>query len=141
MTQRLSQAKLQRLREALREVIDCVHYARVNEPGLKRLRPKRLAGFAAFLRELTALPHDTDYRVFEVQLKRRLVRTQHRVFGRNDDALNCSLVDQLPDSCRGALENYGFVARDLLRALSDVDIVANHQPLKTVRELLATPAV
>ncbi len=136
MRQRLSQAKLQRLREALRDVIDCVHYARVNEPALRHLRPRRLGGFAAFLREMLSLPHDTDYRPFEVQLKRRLVRTQHRVFGRRDDVFDGSLVAQLPDACRGSLERYGLVAGELLKALSDVDIVANHQPLTTVRALL-----
>ncbi len=137
MTQRLSQAKLQRLHNTLRAVISAVHDARMNFTDCRGLRPRRLAGVSSFLRELLALPHTTDYSVFEVQLKRRLVRTQHRVFGFKQGNNEFALFNRLPLDYEDDLYAYGEVARDVLKALSDVDITKNHQPLKRVAELMA----
>lgn len=136
MAQRLSQAKLQRLHVALSGVIASVHAARVRYQGCSGMRPRRLAGFSAFLRELLALPHDSDYSLFEVQLKRRLVRTQHQLFGRYADAGPRSLSERLPVVYHDALDRYADIARELLKTLAEVDITTNHQHLKTVRELL-----
>ncbi len=137
MAQRLSQAKLQRLQVALSAVIHAIHDARVRYRDCRELRPRRLAGFSAFLRDLLALPHSADYRLFEVQLKRRLVRTQHRLFGRDGGAPgDCSLDVQLPSVYLDVLENYRLASRELLKALADVDITANHQPQLSVKALL-----
>jgi hypothetical protein len=99
----------------------------------RELRPRRLAGFSVFLKDLLALPHDSDYSFFEVQLKRRLVKTQHRLFGRNHgNGANYALESQMPQPYDEAFQAYQVAAQALLRSLADVDITKHHQALKPV---------
>lgn len=138
MPQRISPAKLQRLLSSLQALICAVHDARQRYSSCRQLSARRLSGLSRFTKELLGLPHSSNYASFEIQLKRRLVKVQHRLHGRQGAGVgDCyALRDQLPNVYQDAVLCYDDAARELLRSLVDVDIHANHQPLKSVRELL-----
>lgn len=140
MTQRLTQAKLIRYQRALSALIAAVHDARKRFSSQSKLRPGRLCGTSRFVKELAMLNHSTDYSVYEVQLKRRLVRASHLLHGRNINGENnfwYALSPQMPAVYAPVVEAYDAQARELLRALADVNIADNHEPQKSVREIRA----
>ena len=137
--QRLSQAKLQRLQPSLRDLITAIRDARGVFRDKTGLRPHRLSGLSRYVKQLMALPTGFDLSPFEVQLKRRLVRVQHRVYGLPGlgTTANFSLLDKLGPMYGDQVRAYGAAAGELLRTLADVDISHNHQPLLSVQEQLA----
>lgn len=139
MSQRITPAKLQRLQRALQSLINSVHDARTRFVASRHLRTQPLAGLSRFVKELLALPHSSDYAVFEPVLKRRLVRVQHRLQGhpRVAGGPSFALAQELP-SCYGhTVLAYEEAAGVLLRALADVPLT--RAPLASVRQLLAGP--
>lgn len=148
MNQRLSPAKLQRLACALTRLISAVHDARVRYVSCKGLRPTHLAGLSLFLREMLQLSHDRDYRPFERQLKRRLIRSRHRAFGwpPGSGKLDFHLRSQLPVVYGDALDAFDAQSKAILRALADVDLTNGPEPLQSVAQIVwavdgATPAI
>lgn len=134
MPQRLSQPSLQRYHRALRNVIADIHDARVRySRTCGNLKPRILAGTSSLLKELLAMPHDTDLSNYEVQLKRRLVRIAHRIDGlhRGEHDARFSLRKTLPTTYQHTLIRYDEAASELLRRLADVDIKTHHEHLQS----------
>lgn len=120
--QRLSQAKLQRALAALQPAIAAVHDARTRYHDCAHLRTRHLSGLSRLLKALIALPSTTDYTPYEGELKRRLIKVQHRIHGLNylPQAISYALISDLPTVYRDALWLYDDQARLLLQALADV---------------------
>jgi len=135
MTQRLSQGTILQLLRVLQPLIAAVHDARTRYHDCSHLRPRRLASLARFLKELAALPHTSDYAPFEGQLKRRLVRAQHRLHGiQREDGFPCfALAKELPSCYQEAVLAFDAKARLMLRRLADVDGSPARAPLLPVQ--------
>ena len=120
--QRLSQAKLQRALGALKPLIAAVHDARTRYQDCVHLRTRHLSGLSRLLKALIALPASTDYSPYEAELKRRLIKVQHRVHGMNylPHAISYALVEDLPVVYRDAVWAYADQAQVLLQSLADV---------------------
>jgi hypothetical protein len=126
---------LQRLSAALSALIEGVHDARVRYPSCQGLRPNRLSGLSRFLREVLDRPHGSDYKPFERQLKRMLIRARHRAFGWMHAEGNFHLRAQLPSLYAGSLEAFDRESSAVLRALENVYLM-EREPLQTVDQLV-----
>ncbi len=138
MTQRLNQAKILQVLRALQPLIGAVHDARVRFLDCRQLRPRKLASLSKFLKDLAALSHTADYTPFESQLKRRLIRAQHRLHGfqKAPGGPVYALKAQMPVVYHDIVERYDDAARALLRTLADVP-AEKSEPLKPVSALRA----
>lgn len=141
---RITVDRLQRFSIALSGVIQAAfdHRARFGHRAPVSMRG--FGGTSRFVKDLLALPHGCDYTPFEVQLKRRIVRMNHKVLGRTEpQAEHCKCLHSVFP--RGAYEDqlsrYEKCSTDLLKALADVDIKSNHQALQTVQQLRAASAL
>ena len=136
--QRLSQAKLQRYHLALNALVASLYDARQRFASCSKLSFRQFSGISRFVKELKALPHTSDYAPFEVQLKRRIVRLQHRLYGLPpaEGRDSYGIFDDVPAVYHPVFEQYAEAAHSLLRTLADVDIYRNHEPLKSVRDLI-----
>lgn len=124
MTQRLTQSKLYRAQRTLKALIAAVHEARVVYPDCRALRPRRLAGLSRFLKTLASMPHTADYTPYEAELKRKLIKAQHRLFGVRvvSELPVYSLANDLPECYQDEVDAAGYELRYLLRVLADVDL-------------------
>ena len=119
MTQRLSQAKLQRALHATQALIAAVHAARSMTRACAALRPRRLAGLSRLLKQMASLPHTASYQNYEPLLKRKLIFARRRVFGLASGP-TYSLAAELPSCYREVVAAFDGQARYLLTVLADV---------------------
>lgn len=137
---RLSPSLLQKYSVALSAVICAVHDFNVRYGARMKLSTRGFKGTARFVKDLLALPHTSDLSVFEVQLKRRIVRMNHKILGVDSPRgpQFMSVCSCMPRSAHQVeLNAYENAAKELLKHLGDVDIKSNHQHLQSVQQILA----
>lgn len=132
---RLSQAHLQAYYRVysnlIAALVDARRRYRLDIPGGRR----GMRGHSQFVKALMSLSHTQDYSIFEYQLKRRLVRMGHRVWGHKDLA-GKGIAYHLPNVYAEQVEEYRQEWASLMRRLADVDIKNQHQHLTTVDAIL-----
>lgn len=138
MKPKLNQAQLQAYYARLQPVITALLDARHRYTDCPTSAMRQFRGLATFVKQLSRLPQGTDYTKYEAQLKRRLVRILHRLYGfqPTPDSPRMGLLDAFPSQLYGdVFERHQQAARAMLRRLSQVDIQANHQPLMRVQNI------
>lgn len=140
MTQKLSQARIQRLQQSTSALVAAIHDARMRFPNCAALRPRQVSALARFLKQLRTLPHHSDFSLFERGLKRRLVRVGHRLqgVGATASAPQYSLQQALPSCYQATVRAYQAEASEALRVLADVPLT--REPLLSVSQTLASVA-
>lgn len=121
---RLSQSRLIRAQRALSELIRCVHEARQTRFVCQDVRPGKLVGLSRLLKKMVRQPHTSDYREFEVELKRKLIGALRRLHGYrpHPQALLYAIVDEIPEAYEPQIRAFDEQARALLRVLADVGV-------------------
>lgn len=124
MTQRLTQAKLQRALLAVSHLISAVHDARVRYLDCATMRPRRLSVLARVLKQMAALPHTADYSPYEADLKQKLIRARRRVLGyqRTPDCPVYALANELPTCYQGEVAAFREQTAYLLKVLADIEV-------------------
>lgn len=143
--ERMSVVRLQRCQRALSKLIAAGHDARQGVAGSQKVSLRGLGGLSRYIKELLAVHAKHDITACEVQLKRRLVRVQHRLHGyvrpaeggtQQGGTVAYSLASQLPAVHQKTVERYDERARELLDALAHVDLAGNHQHLVSAAQTL-----
>lgn len=134
LNQRLLQSYYQSFSDLSASLRDCKkNCSRLELPGGFR----GFQGHSKFFKDLKALPDDFDFSVFEIQVKRRLVKIKHRIEGHREN-YGKGLKNAVPPPWSHVFEAHDERLELLLKRLSHVDIKNNHQELKTVKEILKT---